>query len=280
MYKTTRKEGLSSRAKRIALLAAMALAAALVCGLIVGCSPSGSDDAADEGTTEAVEETADEAAGEAAEEATGAAAEGDMDVLGGIEDADAAEAGDSDATMDAGDVNEYSDALAQDEESRDAGSNANMQTIGSRAVGYMAIPSTWVDRIEDVDPNLVDAYEMVYYADPDSEYTSAAYSHFAFSKAVQMKVMPTSYREVAEGIAESYKNSEITGDFDQCETMIGGRDAILLVTSIPVDNQLMCTIVIDRDGDGHAALAITCNCGANTDEAEEVLSYLATWQPA
>ena len=276
MNKMTVSNDASSRAKLVAILATVAMSAALACGCLVGCSAPAEEDTSDADTAATETEAAQPDEGQAGESGD----MGDVAVPGGTEGAQgAAEATDGEAA-EAGDVDEFGDMLAETDESRDAVSKGDMQTIGSNAVGYLAVPSTWTDRIGDVDPNLVDAYEMVYYADPDSEYTSAAFSHFTFSKGVQMTVQPTSYREIAQGIAESYENSPITGDYSQGEVKIGGRDAILIVTSIPEDNQLLCSIVIDRDGDGHAAVALACNCGASTKEAEEVLSYVATWQPA
>ena len=280
MYRKTGNEGLASQMRWTVLMALFALVAVLACGLLMGCSVA--PESEDAGATDA---GASEAAEEASGDETAQASEGDMAdvaVPGGGEGLETGDgtAEDVDAASEAGDVDEYAGLLEATDESRADSSKSDMQTIGSRAVGYMAVPSSWTDRIEDVDPNLVDAYEMVYYADPGSEYTSAALSHFAFAKGVQLTVQPTSYREIAAGIAESYENSSITGDFSQGEVMIGGRDAILLVTSIPEDNQLICCIVIDRDGDGHAAVAIACNCGSSTSAAEEVLSYVATWQPA
>lgn len=158
-----------------------------------------------------------------------------------------------------------------------AASSDQMQTIGNKKVGFMQVPKSWTDRISDIDPRLAESYEMVYYADPSSEYTSYVQQHFAFSKAVQMSVRNTSYKEIADNVINSFKSDSAYGETTYGETTINGRNAIVVTSSAPDDNQLLCTIVIDRDGDEHCAVSLTLNCGASEQQAAEVLAYASTW---
>ena len=142
----------------------------------------------------------------------------------------------------------------------------------------MQVPSTWVDRISDMDPRIVDSYGMVYYVDPDSEYTSAAQEGFAFSRAVQMTVAPTSYTDIASQVVDTFKNNAIFGETTTEDISLNGHKATLIATSIPDDNLAMLTIVSDRDGDGHTAVSLAMNCGPlNGNSHEEVLAAASTW---
>lgn len=154
-----------------------------------------------------------------------------------------------------------------------------MQTFGSPKVGYVQVPESWVDRTaEDVDEHNQDDYGMMLIVNPDTEYVSAVQEHYAFGQAIQMTVQPTSYKEIAASILESYQaNPDLFGQADQVETTIGGRDAIFIATSVPDDNLQIGTFVIDRDGNDMVAVALALNCGASDAQADEVLSYASTW---
>lgn len=157
--------------------------------------------------------------------------------------------------------------------------SANTQTIGNSSVGYIEVPKSWVDRTSDVDPRMVDSYRTVYYADPDSEFTSAVLGHFAFSRSIEMTNRPTSYTDVAKGIVDKAKADTSTyGDVTTEEIKINGHSAILIATSMPDDNLAMCSIVIDRDGDGRSAVTLAMNCGPlDGDSYQEVLQSASTW---
>lgn len=156
--------------------------------------------------------------------------------------------------------------------------SAGMQRIGNEAVGFLQVPSAWVDRVQDLDPKVAAATQAVYFADPESEYLSGAQSHFAFAKSIQMSVESASYLSVSSRIAATYQGDDYGETTDESFT-VGGRNGVLLVSSIPKDNVNVATIVIDRDGDDKTTVVLTLNCGSMDDveAATEVLSYAAKW---
>lgn len=153
-----------------------------------------------------------------------------------------------------------------------------MQKMGNGKVGYLQVPATWEDRTSDIDPKTVESYELVYYVDPTSKYSSATLGHDNYAKAIQMTVAPTSYKEIAQGIVDGFKGDTARfGTTEAAEITLGDKNAILITTTMTKDNLQLATIVIDRDGDGHAAVALTMNCGMNATASQEVLQYAKTW---
>ena len=141
----------------------------------------------------------------------------------------------------------------------------------------MQVPKSWTDRSSDLQSGMIDSYSMVYYANPSTEFTSAAKAHFDFAQSVQMSLRPASYKDVAQTFIDKYKKDGIYGDTTSEEGKYNGKNAIVVSTSVPDDNLMVCTIVIDRDGDGKGAVALEMNCGASQAQAEEVLKYASTW---
>ena len=155
---------------------------------------------------------------------------------------------------------------------------SGMQTIGNRSTGTMQVPSNWIDETSTLDPNIVDSTDMVYYADPSSEYTSSAFSHFMFSRAVQMRVYPTSYTDIAQQALTEYNGNPIYSAPDSMETTYNGHSCYLITTTVQEDGLAIGDLVIDRDGDGRAAMRMTFFGTPST--IEDVLGYASTWQPS
>lgn len=154
-----------------------------------------------------------------------------------------------------------------------------MRRIGNPSVGYLQVPDSWTDRSADLDPNLLDGYDAVYYADPATEFTSAVQAHFAFAKSVQLNAYQTSYKAVSSQVAATYQGKEY-GELTTSDMTLGGRKAVMLVCSVPDDNLNVATIVIDRDGDEKNAVALILNCGPSDTQppSTEVLRYASTWE--
>ena len=152
------------------------------------------------------------------------------------------------------------------------------QRIGNQKTGYVEVPASWEDRTTDLGAGTVDAYSAVYYVDSDSRYSSTTLGHDSYAEAVQLTVAPQSYKDVASEIVAGFQqNSDSFSSTEAGEIQIGGRNAILITSLMTQDKLQLATIVIDRDGDGHAAVAITMNCGMDQAAATEVLNIATTW---
>ena len=147
--------------------------------------------------------------------------------------------------------------------------------MGNASVGYIQVPSTWVDRTSDLDSRTVDSAKIVYYVDPSTEYTSGTFYSYMFAQAIQMAVYPTSYTEIANTVANRLSSGSEYSNVDRQDTNFAGRNATIITSEVPGDGILTCDIVIDRDGDGHAAVDITLQ--GTPSSIETVLGYASTW---
>ena len=152
---------------------------------------------------------------------------------------------------------------------------SSTQEIGTQKTGYVTVPGTWVDRTSDYDERTVEDTAMVYYVNPDSEYTSGALGHFAFSQSIMMRVYPTSYQEITDSVLAGYEDDDMFGETDSGEYKMGSRSCYLVTTSIPEDGVYICNLIIDRDNDDHACVLMTITGTPST--IEESLAYAATW---
>lgn len=155
------------------------------------------------------------------------------------------------------------------------GTTTSMQTIGNGYVGTLQVPSSWQNRASDLPDELVSEYNVVYYADPDTEYTSGALSHFSFAQSIELLgPYPTSYDEAAYNATQALTNEGIYGDIDTEEGTFNGHAATVLTTTIPEDGVYVCYIEAD-DGTGHGTVEIICQGTPST--IETVLGYASTW---
>ncbi len=174
-----------------------------------------------------------------------------------------------------------SSSSASSSSSSSAKTDESTKSIGSQKVGSLTVPKLWYDRTSDLDPNIVDAYETVYFVDPDSVFSSTVSNGRVWAKSVEMTVQPTSYAEIANTTVQKYKGDTKTyDDVSVTDTELGGRKAKLISTSMPNDKNVQVrTLVVDRDGDGKVAVSLAFNAGYNETEAKEVLDKIAsTWK--
>ena len=157
------------------------------------------------------------------------------------------------------------------------GDSSKTQKVGSKKVGFVQVPASWKDNTKAMDERTVEDYGLVLYIDPDSSYQSKAQGGTSYGKAIQLTVQPTSYTEIAKGILESYKSDGKFGETTQGSIEIAGRKGILLVTTLKDDGLQLATIVLDRDGDGKAAVAMALNCGFDEASSKAVLQVASTW---
>lgn len=182
---------------------------------------------------------------------------------------------------DSGKGSNSSSSSASSSSSSSATKDAGTMSIGNQKVGYLTVPSLWYDRTSDLDPNMVDAYETVYFVDSDSVFSSTVSSGRAWAKSAEMTVRPASYAQVADETVQKYKGDTKTyGEVSVTDTELGGRKAKLISTSMPNDKGVQIrTLVVDRDGDGKTAVSLAFNAGYNDKEAKEVLDSIAsTWK--
>ena len=159
-----------------------------------------------------------------------------------------------------------------------ATSSGKTQKIGNPKVGYVQVPASWEDHTNDLGSETIDAYAAVYYVDPSTKYSSTSLGHDSYAKAIQLTVAPTSYKDTANQIISGFKqNTEMFSGTDASEIQVDGKNAILITTLMTKDKLQLATIVIDRDGDGHASVGITMNCGMDQAAATEVLAIAKTW---
>lgn len=158
-------------------------------------------------------------------------------------------------------------------------SQTAMQTIGDAKVGYLQVPATWVDRTsQDIDQRMIDSTAALYYVDPGTEFTSATLSHYAFAKSVTLTVQPADIETIANTYITKYSgDSAGYSDVDIDEGTVNGHDAVLITAFMPDDGVQVMTLVLDRDGDGTASVAIEANCGTTEASATKVLGYIRTW---
>ena len=153
-----------------------------------------------------------------------------------------------------------------------------MQRVGNDKVGFLQVPTTWTDRSGDLDPGRVSSNSTVYFVDPSTEFTSPTRGKFDFAKSIAMDAEEGSYKTAAAEVAAGHEVDSY-GETTTSELSIGGRNAMLVVSSIPKDNLNIASILIDRDGDEKNTVRLTLNCGAadSTTAASEVLSYVSKW---
>ena len=168
-----------------------------------------------------------------------------------------------------------SSASSKSSSASTSSASAGMQKMGNASVGYIQVPSSWVDRTSDLDSRTVDSAKIVYYVDPSTEYTSGTFYTYMFSQAIQMAVYPTSYSEIANTVANRLSSGAEYSNVDRKDTTFAGRNATIITSEVPGDGILTCDIVIDRDGDGHAAVDITLQ--GTPSSIETVLGYASTW---
>lgn len=151
------------------------------------------------------------------------------------------------------------------------------QKVGSKKVGFVQVPESWKDNTKAMDARTVEDYGLVLYIDPDSSYQSKAQGGTSYGKAIQLTVQPAPYTEIAKGILNSYKSDGKFGETTQENIEIAGRKGILLVTTLKDDKLQLATIVLDRDGDGKAGVAMALNCGFDEASSKAVLKIASTW---
>lgn len=150
-----------------------------------------------------------------------------------------------------------------------------MQKMGNAAVGYIQVPSSWVDRTSDLDSRMVDSAKIVYYVDPSTEYTSGTFYSYMFSQAIQMAVYNTSYTDIANTVVNRLSSGAEYTNVDRQDATFAGKKAAIITSEVPGDGILTCDIVVDRDGDGRTAVDITLQ--GTPSSIETVLGYASTW---
>lgn len=153
---------------------------------------------------------------------------------------------------------------------------SDMQRVGSKPTGYVEIPANWEDMTNVLDQNLVDSADVSLGADPDSEYTSATFSHFEFARSVRLSVYPTDYQTYAGQILSTYGSkpdvySEITSE----PTTFKSHDAMIITAFVPDDGIYISSTVFNRDGDGTATVVIETHYTESS--YDEVAPISETW---
>lgn len=151
---------------------------------------------------------------------------------------------------------------------------AGMQIIGNNQVGYLQVPSSWVDRSSDYDGSLIIDTGMEYYVDPDSEYTSSALGHFNFSRAIQLRAYDMAYDDVAQQVIASY-DDDLFGDVEYETDSMSGQKCYIVTSSIPEDGLVLVNIVLDRNGSGNSTILFTLQGTPNS--IGTVMGYVSSW---
>lgn len=155
-----------------------------------------------------------------------------------------------------------------------------LKLIGNESVGYMQVPEGWVNRINDLDDKEVKSYDIVYYVDPKSEYVSPEKGGYAFSLRVEMSRHSASYKDVAQGVYDSFTSDENYGPATMERMTVGKRRAIVVKSANLTDNVNVAWVIIDRDNDEKVSVALAYNCGAigNDKAVDWVMAYTESWQ--
>jgi len=152
------------------------------------------------------------------------------------------------------------------------------QVVGNDEIGYVQVPSDWEDRTEDFAIGTVDAYKIVYYANPSTKYASDTLGHDSYEEALQLMVAPASNAAMAADIVADFKrNTDSFSLVESRDVLVGERPAVLVLATMPKDGLRVATLVIDRDGDGRVAVAITMNCGKTDASLGEALERAMAW---
>lgn len=155
-----------------------------------------------------------------------------------------------------------------------------LKLIGNESVGYMQVPESWVNRINDLDDKEVKSYDIVYYVDSKSEYVSPEKGGYAFSLRVEMSRHSASYKEVAQGVYDTFTADENYGPASMERMTVGKRRAIVVKSTNLVDNVNVAWVIIDRDNDEKVSVVLAYNCGAigNDKAVDWVMAYTESWQ--
>ena len=136
----------------------------------------------------------------------------------------------------------------------------------------MQIPSSWEDRVSDYDAAIAQGTDMVYFADPESEYSSQTFGHFMFARAVQLRHYGSPYGEIAGQVLGGYDDG-VYSNVDSRETTFNGHNCTIITATVEGDNLEVYNMAIDIDGE--ATVLLTLQGTPNT--VEEVLSYANSW---
>lgn len=155
---------------------------------------------------------------------------------------------------------------------------SEIQVAGNDEVGYVKVPSDWEDRTDDIAIGTADAYKIVYYANPSTRYASDTLGHDSFGEALQLMAAPASSEAMAADIVADFKrNTDSFSLVESRDILVDERPAVLIVATMPKDGLRVATVVIDRDGDGRVAVAITMNCGEDDLSFGEAIERATAW---
>ena len=150
--------------------------------------------------------------------------------------------------------------------------------IGNESVAYMQVPRGWTNHVDDLPADEVKKFDIVYYADPTTEYTSPA-KGYAFTRYVEMRRLSMSYEEFAKQIIDSYEADDKHQDVVYQRMTVGKRRAIYISATDVEEGVQVARVLIDRDNDEKVCVLLNFGCGVpgDTKAQEWAVAFANTW---